>query len=181
VSSGGDYDDEVTRLYRKSAGKVQGFLIRMGCDPGLAEEITDDAFVGARRYWEHVRTLDEPEGYVFKIARHERGRRQRAHDARARDLHPDPAEVAPGIGEDFAQGVADRAAVLRAVQQLPPRLREAVVLRHIEDLSETTTAHVMGVSLGSVKRFTSEGRARLRQHLDEFRASEEGTSDDRER
>jgi len=35
-----DYDDEVTVLFRKCAGKIQGFLINMGADPGLAEEIT---------------------------------------------------------------------------------------------------------------------------------------------
>lgn len=90
MSSAEDYDDEVTVFYRKSAAKVLGFLIGMGCDRGLAEEITDDAFLGARRYWGHVRTLDEPEGYDFKIARRERFKRQRAHDDRARDLQQNP-------------------------------------------------------------------------------------------
>ena len=174
MNSGEDYDDEVTMLYRKSAGKVLGFLVGMGCDPGLAEEITDDAFMGARRYWEHVRTLDEPEGYIFKIARNERSKRQRAHDDRAKDLHRDPAEVEQIRHDDFAQDVADRAAVLQALQGLPRRLREAVVLRHVGDLSEAATADVMGVSVGSVKSFTSHGRARLRAQLDESRARSGG-------
>jgi hypothetical protein len=57
-----DYDDEAADLYRKWLGRVQGFLINIGCDQGLAEEITDDAFLGARRRWAHVRTLEAPEG-----------------------------------------------------------------------------------------------------------------------
>ena len=57
-----EYDDQVTVLYRRYAGQVHGYLINMGCDRGLAEEITDDAFLAARRRWERVRIFDEPEG-----------------------------------------------------------------------------------------------------------------------
>jgi predicted RNA polymerase sigma factor len=57
-----EYDDEVTALYLKCVGRVLGFLVSMGCDRGLAEEITDDAFLAARRRWERVRIFDEPEG-----------------------------------------------------------------------------------------------------------------------
>lgn len=163
-----DYDEEVSRLYRESAGRVHGFLVGMGCESWLAEEITDDAFLGARRYWEHVRHLDEPLGYVFKIARHERQRRQPGHDYRARDLHRDPAEAVPIAGDDVAEGVVNRAALLQALERLPSRMREAVVLRLVGGLSEAETAAVMRVSVGSVKSFTSHGRARLRAHLGAF-------------
>ena len=169
-----DYDDEATALYRKCAGKVQGFLINMGCDRGLAEEITDDAFLGARRRWEHVRTLDDPEGYVFKIARNERSKRQEKHENRAKDLHPDPSGARSGDSDDPAQDVADRAAVRQALHQLPLRQREAVTLRYVADLSEAVTAEIMGVSAGSVKRYTSAGRQKLRLLLAEFRYWREG-------
>ncbi len=53
-----EYDDQASALYRKHAGRVQGFLISTGCDRGLAEEITDDAFLAARRRWAQVRNLD---------------------------------------------------------------------------------------------------------------------------
>src|SRR5260370_657996 len=85
MSSDEEYDDQVTVLYRRYAGRVQGYLINMGCDRGLAEEITDDAFLAARRRWARVRTLDQPEGYVFKIARNERSKRQKVHDCRTMD------------------------------------------------------------------------------------------------
>lgn len=163
-----EYDEEAAALYRKWLGRVQGFLIGMGCDRGLAEEIADDAFLGARRHWARVRTYDEPEGYVFKIARNARSRQQKKHDDRAKGLHPDPPGEVRDV-DDPAQGVADREAVRRALQQLPASQREAVTLRDVAGLSEAAAAEIMGVSIGSVKRYTSEGRARLRVLLAEFR------------
>jgi RNA polymerase sigma factor (sigma-70 family) len=169
-----EYDDQAAALFRQYAGRVQGFLISMGCDRGLAEEITNDAFVAARRRWGHVRMLNEPEGYVFKIARNERSKRQREHDCRAQDLHPDPHGALRAAGDDLAQIVADRAVVRQALRQLPASQREAVTLRHVAGLSEASTARAMGVSIGAVKRYTSEGRQRLRVLLAEFRRQQEG-------
>jgi DNA-directed RNA polymerase specialized sigma24 family protein len=48
---------------------------------------------------------------------------------------------------------------------LPPRQRAAVVLRFCEDLSEVRTAELMGCSIGSVKKHTSLGVAKLRDRL----------------
>ena len=157
-----DYDDEVTALYRKWVGRVQGFLVSMGCDRGLAEEIADDAFLGARRRWSYVRVLDEPEGYVFKIARNERSKRQKKHDDRAKDLYSGLPEALRDLDEDPAREVADREVVRQALRQLPDRQREAVMLRDAGGLSEAMTAEIMGVGIGSVKRYTFEGRQSLR-------------------
>jgi RNA polymerase sigma factor (sigma-70 family) len=169
-----EYDEQVTALYRKHAGRVQGYLINMGCDWGLAEEITDDAFLAARRRWERVRTLDEPAGYVFKIARNERSKRQKAHECRAKDLDPEPQATARAAAGDLAQVVADRAAIWQALRQLPERHVEAVLLRVVAGLSETATAQAMGVSTGCVKRYAFEGRRRLRVLLADFRRHREG-------
>ena len=74
----------------------------------------------------------------------------------------------------MAQSVADRAVVRQALHQLPASQREAVMLRHVAGLSEAAAAQVMGVSIGSVKRYTSEGRRKLRDLLAEFRRGQEG-------
>jgi RNA polymerase sigma factor (sigma-70 family) len=175
-----EYDDQVAVLYRRYAGRVQGFLISTGCDRGLAEEITDDAFLAARRRWAHVGSFDEPEGYVFKVARNERSKRQKEHDCRAKDLHPDPDGVPRAAGDDLAQIVADRIvvrqALRQALRQLPARQREAVTLRAVAGLSEAATAQAMGVSVGSVKRYASEGRQELRRLLADYRRQQEGNS-----
>jgi RNA polymerase sigma factor (sigma-70 family) len=123
-----------------------------------------------------VGSFDEPEGYVFKVARNERSKRQKEHDCRAKDLHPDPYGVPRAAGNDLAQIVADRVVVRQALRQLPARQREAVTLRAVAGLSEAATAQAMGVSVGSVKRYASEGRQELRRLLAEYRRQEEGNS-----
>lgn len=173
-----DYDDEVALLYRKHLRRVLGFLLNLGTDGGLAEEIAADAFLGARRHWARVRTFDRPESYVYAIARNEWSKRQRKLDERARELHPGLDErLVPhqACGQDLAQDVADRAALRRALDQLPPREREAVALRHIEEFPEDVTATIMGISKATVRNYAYLGRQRLRPLLAEFRQRSEGT------
>jgi RNA polymerase sigma-70 factor (sigma-E family) len=76
-------------------------------------------------------------------------------------------EAARRRGDDrgvraHADDVAERAAMLAALDRLPPRQRTAVVLRFYEDLSEREAAAVMGCSAGTVKSSLSRGLAKLR-------------------
>ena len=64
----------------------------------------------------------------------------------------------------FAEGRA-RFYLVRALQRLSPRERECVVLWHYLDLSEKDTAATLGISVGSVKSYTSKGLAGLRPLL----------------
>ncbi len=51
---------------------------------------------------------------------------------------------------------------MAALATLPPRQREAVVLRHWEDLSDSQAAVAMGCSVGAVRSQAAKGIARLR-------------------
>lgn len=51
--------------------------------------------------------------------------------------------------------------LVTALQGLTARERACVVLRHLEDLSVAETAATLGLSVGAVKRYTSDGVARL--------------------
>ena len=62
----------------------------------------------------------------------------------------------------FDTGVVNRDALARALRELPPRQRAAVVLRYYEDLSEADTAKAMHCSIGTVKSTTARGLAALR-------------------
>jgi RNA polymerase sigma factor (sigma-70 family) len=99
---------------------------------------------------------------------------KRKHDCRAKDLHPDPYDAPRAAGDDLAQIVADRIVIRQALRQLPARQREAVTLRAVAGLSEAATARAMGVSIGSVKRYASEGRQELRRLLADYWRQQEG-------
>jgi RNA polymerase sigma factor (sigma-70 family) len=76
---------------------------------------------------------------------------------------PDPAESAEAVA------ILDEAnrEVLAALRLLPPRQREAVVLRYYLDMTEEQAARVMGVHRGTVKSATSRGIAALARLLKE--------------
>ena len=76
----------------------------------------------------------------------------------------DPARAEPSA-ETQALAAEQHAQMLAAVRALPPRQREALVLRYYADLSEAQTAEAMGISAGAVKSHTARGLAALRRDV----------------
>lgn len=60
----------------------------------------------------------------------------------------------------------DEAALLRVIEALPSRQREAVVLRYFEGLSTAETADAMACSPGTVKATLSQALRKLRRQLE---------------
>jgi len=52
--------------------------------------------------------------------------------------------------------------MLEALRALPSRQRAILVLRYLQDLSESQTAAALGISVGAVKSGASRGLGRLR-------------------
>jgi RNA polymerase sigma factor (sigma-70 family) len=77
--------------------------------------------------------------------------------ARARSRQPSPLAHTPLE--------VRRADLVRALRALPQRQREAIVLRHLLDLSERDTATALGCTAGTVKSTTARGLDRLRELL----------------
>lgn len=85
---------------------------------------------------------------------------------------PDPAKSAP---EQLQQG-ARADALQAALMQLSDRQRQAVVLRHIEELSNPEIAGIMEISVEAVESLTARGKRALTAALAGRRA-ELGYSD----
>ena len=66
---------------------------------------------------------------------------------------------------DHTGGHDDRTAVVQALAGLPPRQREAIVLRFWMDLPMAAIAEVMGVRIGTVKSQISRGLTVVGQAL----------------
>jgi RNA polymerase sigma-70 factor (sigma-E family) len=156
--TGNDGWSELAALYREQARSLIRLAALLVDDVGTAEEIVQDAFVLVHRRWEHV---DKPEQYLRKsVVNLARSRLRRRLVA----LRYPPAHVpdAPAVDElDTDQG-----AVIDALQVLPRRQREVLVLRYWSELSEAEIAATLGISTGSVKTHAHRGIAALEQGLE---------------
>ena len=66
-----------------------------------------------------------------------------------------------GSAADQMQDAARKDALQAALGQLPERQRQAVVLRHIEELSNPEIAEVMDISVEAVESLTARGKRAL--------------------
>jgi RNA polymerase sigma-70 factor (ECF subfamily) len=80
------------------------------------------------------------------------------------EMIPMIADRKPGP-RDRAEGREMQAAVQRAMAQLPPRQREAVILFEMRGMDLAEVAAIMECSTGAVKFHLHEGRKKLRQLL----------------
>lgn len=93
-----------------------------------------------------------------------RRRQRRRGGLAALDSVPEPPDPAPGAAETLQQ--AARADALQAaLMQLPERQRQAVVLRHLETLSNPEIAAIMDISVEAVESLTARGKRALARAL----------------
>lgn len=92
-------------------------------------------------------------------------RRRAERRARLRLAARAPREAGDRVEEAFT--VAGRLDFAGALEALPRRQREAIVLHYYLDLSVADLSRALGVSEGTVKVSLHRGRARLSQILDD--------------
>lgn len=80
------------------------------------------------------------------------------------DAVPEPEDNAPSAAEQMQQG-ARMEALQTALEAMPERQRQAVVLRHIEGLSNPEIAEVMDIGVEAVESLTARGKRRLADML----------------
>ena len=156
---------EITALYHAHALGFVKLAVVMTGDQSAAEDIVQDAFLGLHRRWSALTDQDKALSYIRSCVLN--GCRQ-LHRVRYRreKIVLDPPEDAESAEDLAILGEANRA-VLAGIRQLPPRQREAVVLRYYLDMTEEQAAQAMGVSRGTVKSATSRGLAALARLLEE--------------
>lgn len=123
-----------------------------------AEDLVQSALAKTYLAWDRIEDRGALDGYVRRamVNTHISWWRRRRLEEYPTDEVPDQA-VADHSGTSDLQDT-----LRRAVDQLPQRMRAAVVLRYFEDMTEAEVADVLGVSLGTVKSTVSRAVAKLR-------------------
>ena len=158
-------------LYRQRRTDLVRAAYLLLDDRGAAEEAVQEAFARVHRASPRLRGTDDLAGYLYRTVvnecRSQLRRRSVARRTPVAALSALTSTVDDGPGHDTR--MADRAVVLAALERLPQRQRECVVLRWYLDLSERDIAEALGVSAGSVKTHLHRGLAALAEHLEVLR------------
>jgi RNA polymerase sigma-70 factor (ECF subfamily) len=149
------------------AGRLFMLLLRLLGDPDEAMDVAQEVML---RAWQGITRFHGRSSYFTWLYRIAVNEASRALDRRARR----PAGVAIGARElDLPASAADeparqaesrelRAALRRALAELPPPLRAAIVLRDVEGLSTQEAAQVAGVGQAAFKSRLHQARQRVR-------------------
>ncbi|HZG02282.1 MAG TPA: SigE family RNA polymerase sigma factor [Streptomyces sp.] len=127
-----------------------------------AEDLVQAALARAYTRWERVRRTDDPDAYVWRIMINANVDRLRGLRVREWLTTRFPESRESQVA-DRADQVVDRSLLLDALGRLPARQRAVLVLRFLEDRSETEVARVLGTRVGTVRSHTSRALARLRR------------------
>ena len=122
-----------------------------------AEDLLQTVLAKVARRWRHIR--ESPETYARRALYHEQvSAWRRASWGRETTT----ARVPEPVEGDHAVGVELRVALAAALGRLTARQRAVLVLRYVEDLSETEVAAVLDVTVGTVRSTAYRALARLR-------------------
>lgn len=135
---------------------------------GIAAEAEDVAQEAMMRIWKIAPEWRTGEAkvttWLYRVTANlctDRLRQRRGTSLDAIDEPVDPSPSAADVMQDNARNDA----LQNALMQLPERQRQAVVLRHIEEMPNPEIAEVMEISVEAVESLTSRGKRALSQIL----------------
>ena len=161
--------DACRRLVDRHLRPLHAFATRVLGDPAEAEDVCQESFVKlwqTAAQWQPDRALVAT--WLYQVALNgcrDRLRRQRPQAVDDPDLfHSDD----PQPSQQFEHG--QRADLLNAaLDRLPPRQREALMLFHFEGHSQTHTAAVLDISEQALESLLGRARRGLREQLKDSR------------
>jgi RNA polymerase sigma factor (sigma-70 family) len=151
-------------FYRQARPDVARALALALGDAELAREATDEAMTRAYERWRTVSGLDNPGGWVYRVALNWslsvlRRRRRSLQPLYAADRVDLPPVADPDIH--------------RALAELDVKHRSVVVCRHLLGWSVEQTALALGLRVGTVKSRLSRATRHLQTRLDHLRREED--------
>jgi RNA polymerase sigma-70 factor (ECF subfamily) len=167
------FDILVDRYY----DRLYGYLLRFLKDPEMAEDLLQETFLRVWRKRGEFRHIASFSTWIYTIAgnlaRSEWRRRKRWRMLR---LGPGEREEDPDIELSDPKAKPDLAAENRlavnalvdAIQKLPERYREVVILRDMQGMTYEEIAGILQVPVGTVKSRLNRGRLLLQSKMGEW-------------
>ena len=135
-------------------------------DPAEAEDITQDVFL---KLWTRPRLWRPGKArfttWLYRVVSNaaiDRLRQRRRHDPLDRAMEMPDRSAGP---ETRAADSQTKSAVVRALDELPPRQKLALVLTYYQGCSNAESAQIMELSVDALESLLARGRRKLRELL----------------
>jgi RNA polymerase sigma-70 factor, ECF subfamily len=151
-------------LYRAHVGQIYALCLRLTGDSDKANELTQDVFV---RAWTRIGSFRGEAAFgtwlhrvAFNIVRQSQRsdyrRRSRVDEGVDLDEHPDLSS---------SLEAEERIDLERAIAELPPRARNALVLHDIHGFRCREVAEITGTAVGTIQAHLHRARKLLKEKL----------------
>jgi RNA polymerase sigma factor (sigma-70 family) len=171
--SGNESDDaQFTEFYMRHRAKLVNTVWAWTGDRHLAEDVVQDAMLVIRRYWGRY---EHPEILMYRIARQQLPKspnpvpmQPQSTEGRHREAK---RSTAAETGDDAILNLEDYLDLVRALQSIPTRQRECVILTELCDLDCVAVAEILGISESAVKTHKGRGLKRLETIMNDWTPS----------
>jgi RNA polymerase sigma-70 factor (ECF subfamily) len=177
VQSGPNPEAALELLFQRYQGRLFGFLIRRCGEAATAEDLLQETWIRVLRARDRYDPRRRFSTWLFQIANNlcrDRGRRREVERRGHESMQQIQAMERPSTGtapDPRLRGERTQEETLLAA--LPDRLREVVVLRYHQQLSEREISRVAGIPQGTVK-------SRLHAAVRALRAATDPTDGERD-
>jgi RNA polymerase sigma-70 factor (ECF subfamily) len=161
---------------------LYGYAMVLTRNRAEAEDLVQEAYVRAMPAMNRLRSESNVKGWLFKILRnawlnHLRKRRTAPEIALSDVEDGSLGDIAEPSKDSYHALVSklERAQVRAAIQALPPKFREIILLREFEELSYDEIAGLLHCPVGTVMSRLARARSKLRGLLICTRAKPESS------
>jgi RNA polymerase sigma-70 factor (sigma-E family) len=165
TGTGREADRAVSALYATRYRSLVRLAVLLVDDVATAEEVVQDSFIAVHANWRRLHDVEKAAAYLRQCVVNRSHSVLRHRGVVNRNLLPS-LPSAPSAEEE-AMKLVSRSAVITTLQGLPPRQRQALVLRYYAGLSEAQIASTMGITKGAVKSHVARAMSALRAMLAE--------------
>lgn len=167
-------------LQRRHGERIYHYLLKFTRDVHAAEDLRQETFLRVYRSRHSYRRIAKFTTWLFTIAgnlarteyrKRQRGRFILTYGDRGADGLEWEAPDERHVPEQRIDQKLEAERVVKAIDRLPERFKEVVILRGIEDLTYDEIQQVTGIPLGTVKSRIHRGRTLLIRMLAESAAA----------
>lgn len=168
-------ESEFEAFVRSSSSALHRSAYLLTGDRHLSEDLVQSALARTHTAWSRIEP-GSAEAYTRRIMYRLQvswWRRGRVVEA----ITDQAVEPRPSGSPGEASGLTNRMTIHGALNKLSPKQRQVLIYRYFEDRTESQTAELLGITVGTVKSQTARALKRLREvapELGEFYASRVG-------